>query len=48
MIKAADKKTTTTTTAKQNKTKQRIKERHIYCSLQYPLILSTCSYFCVG
>ena len=45
MIKAADKKKQQ---QQQNKTKQQIKERHIYCSLQHPLILSTCSYFCVG
>ena len=48
MIKAADKKKQQQQQQQQNKTKQRIKERHIYCSLQYPLILSTCSYFCVG
>ena len=48
MIKAADKKKKQQQQQQQNKTKQRIKERHIYCSLQYPLILSTCSYFCVG
>ena len=47
MIKAADKKKQQQQ-QQQNKTKQRIKERHIYCSLQNPLILSTCSYFCVG
>ena len=48
MIKAADKKKTTTTITAKQKKKQQIKELHIYCSLQYPLILSTCSYFCVG